>query len=165
MLLALSSLRPLLLFHVTRFTVSYTAVFPPLSVPGREQMGPLQRSIRSATFWPATRIPAARQGPAAERFANSPVPSVATSSHGHMQDNVLRWSPRKASQHRFSSPDRRARSAWSLRCPQHKQCDMSHSSSNTLHSSLRHNQVPPFSPAAHRPAWESSHCFPPREDI
>lgn len=126
-------------------------------------MGPLQCSIRSATFWPATRIPATQQGPAAERLAKLPVPSVATSSHGHMRGIILWWSPRNASPTVLVHETEELRALGSLRCPQHKQCHMSHSSSNTLHSSLRHNQVPPFSPAPHRPAWESSHCFSPQE--
>lgn len=43
-----------------------TARFPPLFLPGRAQRGPLQGSIRSATFWPATRIPGTQQGLAAK---------------------------------------------------------------------------------------------------
>lgn len=46
-----------------------SARFPPLFLPGWR--GPLQGSIRSATFWPATRIPGTQRGPAAK-----PAPSA-----------------------------------------------------------------------------------------
>lgn len=60
----------LLPFHVPRARQRLpTARFPPLFLPGWR--GPLQGSIRSATFWPATRIPGTQRGPAAK-----PAPSA-----------------------------------------------------------------------------------------
>lgn len=87
------------------------------------------------------------QGPAAERLANPPVPSVATSLHGHMQNRILRWCPpppRNASCTVLVHQAEELGALGSLQRAQHKQCDMSQSSSNTLRSPLRHNQVPSF---------------------
>lgn len=163
MLLALSSRRPLQPFHVTHLQYLIPAVLPPFSLAVRAQMGPLQRSIRSATFWSATRIPATQHGPAAERLPEPPAPSEAAGSHGHMQNHIFRWPPRNTSRTALVHQTEELGALGSfLVCPTQA---IRHEPLLTLHSILCHNEVPPFFPAPHRPAWESSHCFPPQEDI